>query len=120
VLENKGVGLDDLGLFNGNENQCRGHGNVCQRDGLHTISCQVHNIFSFFMQEVSLFWVCLVLHAIKFFVESIECLYSFFFEFREESDGDVYFVLKFYVSKFLVQFFMYEMHSLIIHAKRGL
>jgi hypothetical protein len=33
-----------------------------------------------------------VLHAIEFFEGSIECLYSFFSEFREEFDGDVYFV----------------------------
>jgi hypothetical protein len=46
----------------------------------------------FCMQEVFLFWICLILHAIEFFEKSIECLYSFFSEFREEYDGDVSFV----------------------------
>jgi hypothetical protein len=41
------------------------------------------------MQEVFQVQICLVLHAIEFFEESIGWLYSFFSEFREESDGDV-------------------------------
>jgi hypothetical protein len=44
------------------------------------------------MQEVLIVLVCLVLHAIEFFERSIECLYSFLLEFREEYDGDVSFV----------------------------
>jgi hypothetical protein len=42
------------------------------------------------MQEVFIVLACLVLHAIEFFEGSIECLYTFFLEFREEYDGDVY------------------------------
>jgi hypothetical protein len=42
------------------------------------------------MQEVLIvLGLPLVLCAIEFFERSIECLYSFFSEFQEESDGDV-------------------------------
>jgi hypothetical protein len=74
-------GFADLGLFNGHENQCTRHGNTCQRVVLYIILFQVHNFSSFYVQEVSLFWVCLILCAIEFFEGSIECLYSFFLEF---------------------------------------
>ena len=85
-------GFSDLGLFNGHKNQCTRHGNMCQRVVLYIILFQVHNFSSFFMQEVSLFWVCLILCAIDFFEISIGCLYSLFSEFQEEYDDDVYFM----------------------------
>jgi hypothetical protein len=59
---------------------------LCAKSACIEISCIEFS--SFCVQEVFLCWICLVLRAIEFFEKSIECLYSFFSEFREEYDGD--------------------------------
>jgi hypothetical protein len=78
-----------FGLYKPSARPSYGNGNACQVGGMMHKSLYHFKFSSFFMREVFLFFICLVLCAIEFFERSIECLYSFFSKILEESNGDV-------------------------------